>query len=70
MKVRITHTPQETERDGVRLDMLRAGMVREVSTILATWLIAQGYAEPEMRSAARLAEGDDPFTPPPADPDE
>ena len=59
MKVRITQTPRETELDGVHLDVLRAGMIRNVSPILASWLITQGYAQPEMRGADRLSNGDD-----------
>lgn len=31
------------------LDTLTAGSVRDVSAIIATWLVAQGYAELEMR---------------------
>jgi len=32
------------------LDVLTPGSVRDVSVAIATWLVAQGYAEPEMRS--------------------
>jgi len=56
VKVRITRTPRERELDGVRLDVLKAGMVRDLSSTLGFWLIMQGYAEPEMRSATRLSE--------------
>ena len=35
--------------DGVRLDRLEPGTVREVSASIGSWLIAEGYAEPEMR---------------------
>jgi hypothetical protein len=56
VKVRITHTPREHELDGVRLDVLKTGMVRDLSPSLGSWLVMQGYAEPEMRSATRLAE--------------
>jgi hypothetical protein len=56
VKVRITHTPRERELDGVRLDVLKTGMVRDLSSTLGSWLIMQGYAEPEMRSATRLSE--------------
>lgn len=56
MKVRITQTPLETELNGVRLDVLRAGMIRDVSPILGSWLIMQGYAQSEMRGADRLSE--------------
>ena len=43
----------EREIDGVRLDRLRPGSVREVSSSLATWLIVEGYAELEMRRVPR-----------------
>jgi hypothetical protein len=49
VKVRITETPRQTEIDGVRLDGLRPGMVRHVSSSIGAWLIAEHYAEPEMR---------------------
>ena len=35
--------------DGVRLDRLEPGTVREVSAAIASWLIVEGYAVPEMR---------------------
>ena len=56
MKVRITHTPRERELDGVRLDVLKTGMVRDLSSTLGSWLLLEGYAELEMRSATRLSE--------------
>ncbi len=43
----------EREIDGVRLDRLRPGSVRELSSSLAVWLIVEGYAEPEMRRVPR-----------------
>jgi hypothetical protein len=49
VKVRIKETPREHEVDGVHLDGLARGSVREVSPSVGSWLIAQGYAEPEMR---------------------
>jgi hypothetical protein len=52
MKVRITETPREHEVDGVQVDALSRGSVREVSSSIGSWLIAQGYAEPEMRQSA------------------
>lgn len=39
----------EREVDGVRLDRLQPGSVREVSPSIASWLIVEGYAVPEMR---------------------
>ena len=49
MKVRINKTPREDEVDGVRLDRFEPGTVREVSASVGSWLIAERYAEPEMR---------------------
>jgi hypothetical protein len=53
LRVRIHETPRERELDGIRLDGLRRGMVRDVWPSIGTWLIAQGYAEPEMRADSR-----------------
>ena len=52
MKVRITATPHESEIDGVHLDLLNLGSVRDVSPSIASWLVASGYAEPEMRHSS------------------
>jgi hypothetical protein len=56
VKVRITETPAELEVDGVSLARLRAGTVCRVSTSLGTWLMAEGYAELEMRREPELSE--------------
>lgn len=53
MRVRIKVTPREQELDGIRLDGLERGTVREVSASIGSWLIAEGYAELEMRRNAR-----------------
>ena len=53
MRVRIKVTPREHELDGVRLDTLKRGSVREVSSSIGSWLIAEGYAVPEMRHSPR-----------------
>ena len=58
MKVRISNTPRESEVDGVRLDRFRAGDVREVSPIIGAWLVAEGYALPEMRKTVKEYEED------------
>ena len=58
VKVRIRKTPREEELDGIRLDSMQPGMVREVSASVGSWLVAERYAEPEMR---RTTE-DDGFT--------
>lgn len=49
MRIRIKATPYEREIDGVKLSTLTPGSVRDVSSTLGLWLIAQGYAQPEMR---------------------
>jgi hypothetical protein len=49
VRVRIKIPPKEKDIDGVPLDNFQPGTVRDVSASLATWLVAQGYAEPEMR---------------------
>ena len=54
MKVRIKRRPLETDVDGVSLDSFIVGSVRDVSTSLGSWLVAQGYADLEMRSSARI----------------
>ena len=38
--------------DGVRLDKLERGTVREVSPSVGSWLITQGYADAEMRQGS------------------
>jgi hypothetical protein len=50
VRVRIRETPREREIDGIRLDNLRPGTVRLVSASIGAWLIAEGYADPEMRA--------------------
>jgi hypothetical protein len=49
VKVRIKKTPREDEVDGIRVNRLEPGTVREVSASIGAWLIAERYAEPEMR---------------------
>jgi hypothetical protein len=58
VKVRIRKTPDQEELDGVRLADMKPGAVREVSSIIGAWLIAERYAEPEMRSEFRAHEED------------
>ena len=53
MRVRILTKPLEREVDGISLDRMLPGSVREVSATMAAWLIAEGYARPEMRHDAR-----------------
>jgi hypothetical protein len=43
--------PAEREVDGVKLEGLWPGKVVDVSSTLGAWLVAQGYADAEMRSA-------------------
>jgi hypothetical protein len=49
VKVRIRKTPREEELDGIRLDSMQPGMVKEVSASVGSWLVAERYAVPEMR---------------------
>jgi hypothetical protein len=56
VKVRITETPDEFEVDGVSLAILSVGAVCSVSTSLGTWLMAEGYAELEMRHEPELSD--------------
>jgi hypothetical protein len=58
VKVRIRCTPREHELDGVRLDTLLPGAVREISPGLASWLVTEGYADVEMRHDARTYDDD------------
>lgn len=51
--MRITRVPREQELDGVRLDRLQPGTVREVSADVGTWLVAERYADVEMRRDVR-----------------
>jgi hypothetical protein len=50
VRVRIKVTPHEHEIDGVRLESLAPGSVRDVSPNVGSWLMAEGYAELEMRA--------------------
>jgi hypothetical protein len=43
----------EREVDGISLNRMTPGSIREVSATMGAWLIAEGYAEPEMRHDAR-----------------
>ena len=56
VKVRIRETPREHELDGVRLDNFVRGDVREVSPSIGSWLIAEGYAVPEMRQTGQRVD--------------
>ena len=58
VKVRVRKTPRESQVDGVGLDRFKVGDVREVTPILAAWLVAQGYAVPEMRKTVNEYEHD------------
>jgi hypothetical protein len=46
--------------DGVKLDQMTPGSVREVSSTIGSWLIVEGYADPEMRRP-RDDDQPDPF---------
>jgi hypothetical protein len=58
VKVRIRKTPDVEELDGVRLDNMTPGSVREVSPSIGAWLIAERCAEPEMRHDIRAHQED------------
>ena len=58
MRVRIKVTPKEDELDGVHVGRFEEGTVREVSMSIGSWLIAEGYAEPEMRHDYRTEDLD------------
>ena len=59
MRLRIRKTPAERDVDGVQLDGLAPGVVRDFSASVGSWLIAKGYAVPEMRSPERQVYGAD-----------
>jgi hypothetical protein len=58
VKVRICRTPELDELDGVRLDDMTPGSVREVSPSIGAWLVAERCAEPEMRRDVRAHQED------------
>jgi hypothetical protein len=58
VKVRIRKTPEVEEVDGIRVNDMEPGSVREVSSSIAAWLIAERYAVPEMRREFRTHEED------------
>ena len=58
VKVRIRKTPDIDELDGVRLDDMRPGTIREVSPNIGAWLVTEQYAYPEMRRDIRAHEED------------
>jgi hypothetical protein len=64
VRVRIVRSPRERELDGLPLDSMIPGLVRDVSPSVATWLIAEGYAVLEMRVASDSLQPD-PGTGPP-----
>jgi hypothetical protein len=52
VKVRIKATPPQQEIDGIKLDRLDPGTVRDVSPAIGAWLMAEGHAVLEMRNPA------------------
>jgi hypothetical protein len=58
LKVRIRKTPDVDEIDGVRVNDMTPGSVRDVSPSIGAWLVAEGFAEPEMRREFRAHEDD------------
>jgi hypothetical protein len=61
VKVRIKKTPVEREIDGVSLTGMFPGAVRDVSPVLGSWLIAEEYADAEMRKVTSPEEQLDGF---------
>jgi hypothetical protein len=58
VKVRIRKAPVEEELDGVHLYYMKPGSIWEVSASIGSWLIVEGYAEPEMRHDMQPHEED------------
>jgi hypothetical protein len=58
VRVRITERPREADIDGVKLDRMQPGTVRDVSSAVGTWLVVKGYAYPEMRRTDDDAEAE------------
>jgi hypothetical protein len=50
--VRIKKTPTEREIDGVSLKGMLPGAIRDVAPELGSWLIAEEYADSEMRQTS------------------
>jgi len=63
MKVRIKKEPQEREIDGISLKGMMPGAVRDVPSVLGSWLITEGYADTEMRQSVSTNELDGSFNP-------
>jgi hypothetical protein len=64
VKVRIKKTPAVREIDGVSLRGLLPGTVRDLSPVLGSWLIAEEYADVEMRELTSSGDvREDTFTP-------
>ena len=62
MKVRIKKTPAEREIDGIVLKGMLPGAVRDVSAVLGSWLITEGYADSEMRQLPSTNDFDEWFS--------
>jgi hypothetical protein len=56
MRVRIRATPREREIDGIKLEGFTPGSLHDVSTAVGSWLMAEGYAELEMRETTTGCE--------------
>jgi hypothetical protein len=63
VRVRIKKQPAEREIDGISLKGMMPGAVREVSAVLGSWLITEGYADSEMRQPTSKDEFDGFFNP-------
>ena len=62
VKVRIKKTPAEREIDGIPLKGMLPGAVRDVSAVLGSWLIMEGYADTEMRQRPSTNDFDASFS--------
>jgi hypothetical protein len=63
VKVRIKKAPDEREIDGISLKGMIPGAIRDVSSVLGSWLITEGYADSEMRQLSSTDEFDHFFNP-------
>jgi hypothetical protein len=56
VRIRLNTTPAEKEIEGISLAGWQPGTTREVSATVGSWLIAQGYAQLEMRRGSSADE--------------
>ena len=51
MRIRIVHKPLQASIDGVRLDFFEVGHVYDLGNTIASYLLAEGWAEPAAEGA-------------------